>query len=85
MDAKVEAVEAAATLEELKRLVGEADMYFIEQQWRIWGPKPPLFNAAQPWIKGYNGEVEMGLARSTAIFARLWIDSDLKQEMGISA
>ena len=82
MDAKAEAAETAATPEEQQRLVGEADMYFVAQHYNLWGPKVPLFNASQPWIKGYNGEVEMGLARATAILARLWIDSDLKQEVG---
>ena len=82
MDAKVEAARAATTDEEQKRLVREADMYLIEQQWFIWGPKVPLFNASQPWIKGYNGEVELGHSRSIALFARLWIDQELKQEMG---
>ncbi len=82
MDAKVTAAEAAVTPEEQQRLVREADMYYIEQQWYVWGPKVPIFNASQPWIKGYNGEVEMGLARAAAIFARIWIDQDLKKEMG---
>ena len=82
MDAKSEAAKTAATPEEQQRLVREADMYLIEQQWFLWGPKVPLFNAAQPWIKGYNGEVEMGLARAAAILARIWIDQDLKKEMG---
>ena len=82
MDAKVEAAQAATTDEEQQRLVREADMYLIEQQWFIWGPKVPLFNASQPWIKGFNGEVELGHSRSIALFARLWIDQDLKQEMG---
>ena len=35
MDAKVEAAETATTPEEQKRLVREADMYMIEQQWYI--------------------------------------------------
>ena len=82
MDAKAEAAVAAATPEEQQRLVREADMYFIEQQWYIWGPKPPSFNASQPWIKGYNGEVELGLSRSVAMLARIWIDSDMKEAMG---
>ena len=82
MDAKVEAAEAATTLEDQKRLVREADMYFIEQQRSIWGPKVPLFNASQPWIKGYNGEVELGTANAAAIFARIWIDSEMKEAMG---
>ena len=82
MDAKAEAAVAAATPEEQQRLVREADMYFIEQQWYIWGPKPPSFNASQPWIKGYNGEVELGLSRSVAMLARIWIDSEMKEAMG---
>ena len=57
-------------------------MYFIEQQWYIWGPKDPKVNASQPWIKGYNGEVELGLSRSVAMLARIWIDSEMKEAMG---
>ena len=82
MDAKAEAAETAASAEDQQRLVGEADMYFVAQHYNLWGPKVPLFNATQPWVKGYNGEVELGLARAIAILARIWIDSDLKQEMG---
>ena len=40
-DAMVEAADAAATLEEQKRLVGEADMYAIERHWYLWGPMAP--------------------------------------------
>ena len=81
MDSMAEAAQAAP-LEEQMRLTREADMYFIEQQWYIWGPKVPMFNASQPWIKGYNGEVELGLSRGVAMLARIWIDQDLKKEMG---
>ena len=80
-DATYEAYEAATTLEERKRLAIEADKYTIEQHWYIAGPRVPQFNVSQPWIMGYNGEIDGNLDR-IQIFARLWIDHELKKEMG---
>ena len=83
MDAMVEAALAATDLEEQRRLIKEVDMYQIENRWHIWGPKVPNFQVSQPWLKGYNGETDLGpLAHYGALFARLWIDQDLKREMG---
>ena len=79
MDAKAKAAMAASTLEEQQRLVAEADMYMIEQHWYIWGPKVPQFEAVQPWVIGFNGEIFFG---THSPFERLWIDSALKSEMG---
>jgi peptide/nickel transport system substrate-binding protein len=82
-DAMYAAAAAATTIEEQQRLVKEADMYTREQHWSLWGPKVPSFNATQPWVKGYDGECELGRQdRSAVLFARLWIDQDLKKEMG---
>ena len=81
-DATYEAAAAATTIEELNRLAGEADMYAIEQHWQIWGPFPPTFMAIQPWVIGFNGETWMGVGQHHPIFARLWIDSELKEAMG---
>ena len=80
MQSKVEAAMAAPTLEEQQRLTAEADLYMIEQHWYIWGPKVPQFDAIQPWVIGFNGEIFVG--NSHAPFSRLWIDSALKKEMG---
>ncbi len=80
MQSKVEAAMAAPTLEEQQRLTAEADLYMVEQHWYIWGPKVPQFDAIQPWVIGFNGEIFVG--NSHAPFSRLWIDSALKKEMG---
>ena len=72
---------AASTYEDQKQTLIEMDMYAIEKHWIIWGPDTPLFHVTQPWIKGYNGEAGIG-ALKFPIFARLWIDQDVKQEMG---
>ena len=79
MDARAKAAMAAPTLEEQQRLTAEADMYMIEQHWYIWGPKVPQFEAVQPWVIGFNGEI---YGHTHAPFERLWIDSALKREMG---
>ena len=82
LDALVDAALAATTIEEQQRLVREADMYAMANHWLIWSPKLPFFVAYQPWVIGYNGEVELAKGESYTIFSRLWIDSRLKEEMG---
>ena len=79
--ALVEAAAAATTLEEQERILKEAVMYHAEQHLQVWGPEPPQFNVNQPWLKGYNGEINLGNMNFTFL-ARLWIDRDLKREMG---
>ena len=57
-------------------------MYAISQHWHLIGPVPPHFNVTQPWVVGFDGDSHMGLGNSNAVLARLWIDQDLKREMG---
>ncbi len=80
--AKFEAAETAATLEEQYRLVRELNQYGIEKFWSIYTPGAPQYTAVQPWIIGFNGESWMGNGQILSIFTRLWIDQDLKKEMG---
>ena len=83
VDAMVDAALAATTIEEQQRLIAEADMYMIEKHWQIWGPKSPTFNLVQPWLIGYNSEMSpLTFGESILIFARLWIDQELKEAMG---
>ncbi len=81
-DAMYEAAEDATSFEQLKEMIKEMDMYSIERFWRIWGPEAPLFTVTQPWVTGYGGEGGMGGLQVQTIFARLWIDSEMKKEMG---
>ena len=84
MDAMVDAVRAATTNEEQKMLMKELDMYAIEKHWLIWVPKTAFIHYAQPWVIGYSGEFPNALGQSETytVFARLWIDSELKEAMG---
>ena len=84
LDVRVDAVNGARTTEEQQRLIADADRYAMSRHWLIYGPKSPSFYLAQPWLVGYNGELDGALSRieSNTLFARLWIDSALKKEMG---
>jgi ABC-type transport system substrate-binding protein len=84
LDALVDAALAATTIEEQQRLIAEADMYMIEKHWQIWGGKPAVYYLAQPWLIGYNGELDVwgDPLGFNLLFARLWIDSELKEAMG---
>ena len=48
----------------------------------VWLPTPYNFTAWWPWVKGYEGELRAGSVRPGPIYARLWLDQDLKKKMG---
>ena len=81
-DLLYEAARDATTLEEQQKAVKETDMWLIKNHLYVWGPIDPRFIAIQPWLIGYNGELMLGQDDRKALFARLWIDSELKKEMG---
>ncbi len=81
-DALVDSVFESATLEEQNSRAKAANDYITEKFWKIWGPETPQFQATQPWIVGFNGEMDLGSTYHDPILARLWIDSELKQAMG---
>ena len=81
-DALHDALLAATTFEEVNRLAGEMDQYAIEKFWQIWGGMAPKYDAIQPWVKGFNGEFNVGNHQGVTVFTRLWIDSQLKEAMG---
>ena len=76
------AVATETGSEEQKRLSREMGMRELEMHWMIWGTESPQFNANWPWVKGYNGELPLGIADFNYPFPYLWIDQDLKKQMG---
>ena len=82
MDRLMAVAQSATTLEEYHRLMREANQYATAQHWILWGGRVPQFNVHQPWVKGYNGETDLGDMDRTMMFSRFWIDQDLKKEMG---
>ena len=83
VDALIDAVLAGPTdLEEYQRLFREIDLYSMEQHWMIWSPAVPMTITTQPWLKGYNGEATMGNWQMVELYARVWIDQELKAASG---
>ena len=48
----------------------------------LWLPTQYLYRAWWPWVKNYGGEVRAGAVRPWPIYARIWIDQELKRKMG---
>ncbi|XYI35407.1 Peptide ABC transporter substrate-binding protein [Cupriavidus oxalaticus] len=48
----------------------------------IWLPTPYLFTAWWPWVKNYDGELRAGAVRNGPIYARAWIDQEMKKKLG---
>ena len=82
VDAMIDALKASTSLDEYHRWFREIDMYSLEQHWLIWGPVSPMYHVSQPWLKGYNGEATMGNWQMSDLYARVWIDQELKAELG---
>ena len=73
---------ASNSLDEAYELVKNMDYRIVEQHWQLWGPLAPAFTVHQPWVIGYNAEGGFGGMQNMVVFSRLWIDQELKTEMG---
>ena len=82
MEALYYAAVEATDMEENKSYHRQADEITIREHWGIVKPRSPLFSVSQPWVEGYAGEWGLGDTERHTHFSRLWIDSELKKEMG---
>jgi peptide/nickel transport system substrate-binding protein len=84
-------VEFDETLLKIVRAPDEADRIrmarrltrqLLELAPYIWLPIQYNYTAWWPWVKNYGGELRAGAVRPGPIYSRIWIDQDLKREMG---
>jgi peptide/nickel transport system substrate-binding protein len=54
--------------------------YALSQAWYIPRPTPYVYYFWQPWLKNYNGEIDLGYNVNWAKY--IWIDQELKKQMG---
>jgi peptide/nickel transport system substrate-binding protein len=64
------------------RLVRELTTEILDEAPYVWLPTPYLNTAWWPWVRNYGGELRAGAVRPGPIYARVWIDHDLKRRMG---
>jgi peptide/nickel transport system substrate-binding protein len=81
-DAKMD--EAYRTRDETKRqaIIRDLTARIVADAPYIWLPTPYVYSAWWPWVKNYNGELSVGSIRPGPIYARIWIDQELKKKMG---
>ncbi len=54
----------------------------LEKSPYLWLPTPYIYTAWWPWVRNYNGELRAGAVRPGPIYARIWLDQELKRKMG---
>ncbi len=69
-------------IEEIKSISRQTDEIFVKEHFALAKARIPQFSLSQPWVIGYSGEWNMGRNQRNTLFARLWIDSELKAAMG---
>jgi peptide/nickel transport system substrate-binding protein len=65
-----------------QQMVKELTRDILDKAPYIWLPTPYVYTAWWPWVKGYNGELRAGAVRPGPIYARMWVDQELKKKMG---
>ncbi len=82
LDARID--EMYRTPEEEKRveMIREITREIVDKAPYVWLPTPYIFTAWWPWVKNYGGELRAGAVRPGPIYARIWVDQDLKKKMG---
>lgn len=61
----------------------ELNQFIIEEAVpQVWLPTLMAYRAWWPWVKNYYGELRVGAMRPGPIYARIWIDEQMKEEMG---
>ncbi|MDP2331850.1 MAG: ABC transporter substrate-binding protein [Reyranella sp.] len=81
-DAKMD--EVYRTKEEATRIkmLREMTVEILDLAPYIWLPTPYVYTAWWPWVKNYAGELRAGSVRPGPIYARMWLDQELKKKMG---
>ena len=54
----------------------------VEKAPYIWLPTAHTYAAWWPWVKNYDGELNVGSARNGPIHARIWVDQAMKKKLG---
>jgi peptide/nickel transport system substrate-binding protein len=64
------------------RIARALTVEILDQAPYIWLPIQYTYTAWWPWVRNYGGELRVGAVRPGPIYARIWIDHDMKRELG---
>ncbi len=74
--------QTLVTVEEQVPTMKEVSLWFLDEHPYIDLPAPRVSIYWWPWLKNYYGEVDAGFFGDATVGARVWLDEDLKEEMG---
>jgi peptide/nickel transport system substrate-binding protein len=81
-DAKMDEVYKTRDETKRKQLLREMTVEIMDAAPYLWLPTPYVYAAWWPWVKNYGGEMSAGSLRPGPIYARIWVDQDLKKKLG---
>ena len=82
LDAMVDDALATLDYEDWQRKVMAITDYVRDQHWTIVTPCAVHLVAVQPWVNSFSGEWMLGVYHIGPVYARIWLDQDLKKNMG---
>ena len=81
-DRKMAAVYLERDEGKRQAMLKEMTREILDQAPYVWLPTPYIFTAWWPWVKNYAGELRAGAVRPGPIYARIWVDQEMKKKMG---
>jgi peptide/nickel transport system substrate-binding protein len=81
-DKKMDAVYLEQDESKRQAMLKEMTREILDKAPYVWLPTPYIFTAWWPWVKNYGGELRAGSVRPGPIYARIWIDQELKKKLG---
>jgi peptide/nickel transport system substrate-binding protein len=80
--AKMDAVYKEPDEDKRKVMVRDMTREILDKAPYLWLPTPYNYTAWWPWVKNYGGELRAGSVRPGPIYARIWVDQEMKKQMG---
>ena len=81
-NALMDQIAAVTDNETMAELVRAVDLHYISEMWSVAWPLSPIGIMHQPWLKGYTGQLGAAMEGGVYLLPYLWIDQELKAEMG---
>ena len=81
-DKKIEEVYREPDEGKRQQMLRALTTEIVDQAPYIWLPTPYVYSAWWPWVRNYGGELRAGAVRPGPIYARIWVDQDMKKKMG---
>jgi peptide/nickel transport system substrate-binding protein len=69
-------------MKQAMKLTKDLSKYAADQAWVIATPRYPMYTFWWPWIKNYSGESGVGYGSGDYWVRLVWVDKDLKKQMG---